>query len=136
MGKTNSSCQNKIDRKKCKAQYFSETNNSQLTDCTYLRDTIDQNHFKHLHHVVDWTHGVANLNQPFYIPMKGLYFNKMKENCQEFCEKKKKLLARQRLKRKAEYERTVSAAERIWREQAGESFEENSMEIEVGDVGD
>ena len=100
------------DRKKCKARYFSETNNSRLTDCTYLRDTINWNKFVHLHHVVEWAHGVANLNDPFYIPIHGEYFDNLKMIRKEEREKRKAILTRQQLKRKAAYERTLSAAAR------------------------
>ena len=84
-----------------------------------------------MHHVIEWAHGVANLNDPFYVPTHSEYFNELKHVRKEERDKRKIVLTRQRRKRKVDYERTLAAAEHRNRETPSEG---SSASSEAGKV--
>jgi hypothetical protein len=64
-------------------RWTSETFFDRVTDDHVLHDRISRSHFPHLHHVVDYAHGRANLYGPFYVPKDDTYFA-------DFAERKRK----------------------------------------------
>jgi hypothetical protein len=62
------------DRTKCQLRWASEAVFSRVWQVSSLRDKVSRCFFEVLHEFVDWSHGLANLQQPFYKPGNDNYF--------------------------------------------------------------
>ena len=57
------------DRPKCESRYSSEAYFKRVWDSEFVTDKVPRHRFKHFQHILTWSMGMANMRQPYMIPM-------------------------------------------------------------------